>query len=116
MFRLQGGFSCRPPLSVRRIHRDGYFLLRWAGAFSLDRRGYGALAGHLAKTMLSETFPQLWIVFMGALFYFGVVTALFRRVWRHLCRLRPARRINQVLRRQSKEARLKPPIAQEVQS
>ena len=42
------------------------------GRLSLIGAVYGALLVNLAKTLLSESFPQLWIVFMGALFI-GVV-------------------------------------------
>lgn len=71
MFALQVGFMS-PSFVGTVASIEMVIFCAVGGRLSLIGAVYGALLVNLAKTMLSETFPQLWIVFMGALFI-GVV-------------------------------------------
>ena len=67
MFALQVGFMS-PSFVGTVVSIEMVIFCAVGGRLSLIGAVYGALLVNLAKTMLSETFPQLWIVFMGALF------------------------------------------------
>ena len=71
MFALQVGFMS-PSFVGTVVSIEMVIFCAVGGRLSLIGAVYGALLVNLAKTMLSESFPQLWIVFMGALFI-GVV-------------------------------------------
>ena len=71
MFALQVGFMS-PSFVGTVASIEMVIFCAVGGRLSLIGAVYGALLVNLAKTLLSESFPQLWIVFMGALFI-GVV-------------------------------------------
>lgn len=71
MFALQVGFMS-PSFVGTVVSIEMVIFCAVGGRLSLIGAVYGALLVNLAKTLLSESFPQLWIIFMGALFI-GVV-------------------------------------------
>ena len=71
MFALQVGFMS-PSFVGTVASIEMVIFCAVGGRLSLVGAVYGALLVNLAKTLLSESFPQLWIIFMGALFI-GVV-------------------------------------------
>ncbi|UAW98166.1 urea ABC transporter permease subunit UrtC [Halopseudomonas nanhaiensis] len=71
MFALQVGFMS-PSFVGTVASIEMVIFCAVGGRLSLVGAVYGALLVSLAKTLLSESFPQLWIIFMGALFI-GVV-------------------------------------------
>ena len=74
MFTLQVGFMSPSFVGiVPSIEMVIYTAV--GGRFSLFGAIYGTLAVNYAKTSLSETFPQLWVLGLGALFI--VVTLFF---------------------------------------
>ncbi|SDT01192.1 amino acid/amide ABC transporter membrane protein 2, HAAT family [Halopseudomonas xinjiangensis] len=71
MFALQVGFMS-PSFVGTVASIEMVIFCAVGGRLSLVGAVYGALLVNLAKSLLSESFPQLWIIFMGALFI-GVV-------------------------------------------
>jgi urea transport system permease protein len=112
MFALQVGFMS-PSFVGTVASIEMVIFCAVGGRLSLIGAVYGALLVNLAKTMLSETFPQLWLVFLGALFI-GVVL-LFPQGLAGIYADYVQPQINKLLRRQSKKP-AETPIAQEVQS
>lgn len=98
MFALQVGFMSPSFVGVVPSIEMVIFCAV-GGRLSLVGAVYGALLVNTAKTFLSESFPQLWTILMGALFIgvvmgfpmglAGVVEDLKPRIAAHWARLRP---------------------------
>jgi urea transport system permease protein len=99
MFTLQVGFMS--PSFVGIVPSiEMVIFTAVGGRMSLIGAVYGSLLVNWAKTVFSESFPQLWLLFMGGLFiavvmYFpnglaGVIDGYSRRTGRFFTKRRPA--------------------------
>jgi len=107
MFALQVGFHVAPLWSVRSHPSKWLFSVRWAGAFSLIRRGLMARCWSTwPRPCWSETFRTGGIGVHGCALFIEWCCFFRQGLGRAIyADLRPARRSNKLLRRQSKKPR-----------